>query len=379
MMLLTGFFLGAGCGGGSSTPKPDGGGDTASDVGNATDSDAGGSTGGTGGTGGAGGAAGVGGGGPASAATIFLSSGQENFVYRYSVTASADPQLSTKISVPSPAGLAVAPDGELFVGDYADSKIYRFLSPLGVPTPNGTITTSLSGPEEMRFVDSQLWVVNSDTAGSANPAALIQFGFDSNGNASVAGTLMNSLIGGNRGVTWNATTRDLYVSQCCSTYAIQHFRVAANNTATALPAITGNGLASPHGMVVMPWGEIVVANPGPYPANGGTTLLRFLVDAQGNATANGTITGNGILSPIGLALASWGELFVVNNGGVLSRFTFDSSRAAVANGMFKTAAPYLNWLAVVPGAPTSPAGDGGAMDSGTSDVTLDAASDGSHD
>jgi hypothetical protein len=172
---------------------------------------------------------------------------------------------------------------------------------------------------------------------------------------------------------WNAPSRDLYVSQCCSTYAIQHFRVAANDNATALPAITGNSLADPHGMVIMPWGELVVANAGPYPNNGGTTLLRFKIDAQGSTTANGTIAGNGILFPIGLALTLWGELFVANNAGVLSRFTFDSSHAAVPNGTFTTPAPYLNWIAIVPGAPTGSGGDGGAM--GAADAGADAAGD----
>ena len=65
------------------------------------------------------------------------------------------------------------------------------------------------------------------------------------------------------------------------------------------------------------------------------TVSRFLIDAQGNATSNGTITGNGLSSPAGLALAPWGELFVSNeNVRTISRFTFDSTHQAIANGVF---------------------------------------------
>jgi hypothetical protein len=41
-----------------------------------------------------------------------------------------------------------------------------------------------------------------------------------------------------------------------------------------------------------------------------------------------------------LAFAPWGDLFAVNQGtGTLSRFTFDSAHAVVANGTFPIPAP----------------------------------------
>ena len=85
-------------------------------------------------------------------------------------------------------------------------------------------------------------------------------------------------------------------------------------------------------MALTSWGELLVAN---YYSD---TISRFLVDAQGGATPNGTITGNGLDYPSGLALAPWGELYVGNQGsGALVRFTFDGGHAAVANGTFQTA------------------------------------------
>jgi hypothetical protein len=67
--------------------------------------------------------------------------------------------------------------------------------------------------------------------------------------------------------------------------------------------------------------------------------------------------GNGLNTPIGLAFAPWGELFIVNQGDAsISRFTFDASHAAVPNGNFKLGVSVqvtqwgVDWIAIVPGA-----------------------------
>jgi hypothetical protein len=109
---------------------------------------------------------------------------------------------------------------------------------------------------------------------------------------------------------------------------------------------TSNGLFdsggnSPHGMVFI-GNELFVANVD------SVNVARFTFtsnDASGTAVPNGTITGNGLQRPIGLAVAPWDELWVVNqglngsgnplaNGGSASRFTFDGAGNAVANGEF---------------------------------------------
>jgi len=109
---------------------------------------------------------------------------------------------------------------------------------------------------------------------------------------------------------------------------------------------------------VTTWGELFVTS------SASNVILRFQVDTQGNATANGAITGNGLNIPVGAAFTPWGELFVVSDGnGTLSRFTFDSTHAAVANGTTQIAGPTvaemggLGRILIVPGA--SSAVDGG--------------------
>jgi hypothetical protein len=315
---------------------------------------------------------------------MFLSDGISSAVYRYEVRPGADPVLNDTVTVAAPggtgiqstaAGMAMSSAGELFVADLSTGGIFRFLSPLGTPMANGSaVVTGIVNPEEIRFVDDELWVPNVTLACSTTPESIVRVAFDAQGNASAAGTVTTGSVGANRGMLWVPATRDLYLSQCDPVDAIQHYRVAADHTATALTAITGNGLYNPHGMVLTPWGELLVANAG-LAVSPGMALLRFTLDSQGNATANGTIPGNGLNLPIGLAFAPWGELFAVNQGtGTISRFTFDSAHAAVANGTFHIPGPTvpqaggLGWILIVPGA--SSAVDGGATDSAT-----DAASD----
>jgi hypothetical protein len=290
---------------------------------------------------------------------MFLHDSLNNVVYRYTISPGADPVLTTSIAVNLPGAVAVRSTGELFVTEYsAASPLSRFLSPLGTPVPNGTIANvGVRFPQEMRFVDDELWVLNSaDHACSSEAQDIVRLAFDAQGTASAVGTVQTGLVGANRGMLWNPATRDLYVSQCYPVDTIQHFRVATDHTVSTLAPITANGLSNPHGMVITSWGELLVANYGV--PSGGMTILRFLLDSQGSATANGTITGNGMNSLQGLAFAPWGELFIVNQGDAsISRFTFDASHAAVPNGNFKLGVSTqvtrwgVGWITIVPGAP----------------------------
>jgi hypothetical protein len=297
---------------------------------------------------------------------MFVPDDMAGVVYRYTVTPTADPIFSTSISVPSAVSVALSSTGELFVTSFAGETIYRFLSPFGTPTANGTITgIGLSTPSEgSAFVDDELWIANFGASD------LVRVAFSAQGSASLAGTVNN--VAECEGVYWDATSRILYVSQAYSTgINVQQYLVAPDHSVTQLTPIMA---PNPYGSVVTPWGELFVANPV------GQSLSRFSVDAQGNATANGTITGNGFNYPVSLSFAPWGELFVGNQGtGAVSRFTFDSSHNAVPNGTFQTmsgAAPNgagngsrLDWIAVYPG---SSGTEGGVTDSG---VAADAVSE----
>ena len=54
-------------------------------------------------------------------------------------------------------------------------------------------------------------------------------------------------------------------------------------------------------MAFSPWGELFVAN-----VDG--NVSRFVFDNSGNATSNGQLSGNGLCGPIGLAFSPLGRI-----------------------------------------------------------------------
>ena len=87
-------------------------------------------------------------------------------------------------------------------------------------------------------------------------------------------------------------------------------------------------------MVFSPWGEMFVTN------FDGHSVSRFFFDSGGAALPNGTITGNDLASPVGMAFSPWGELFVGNTTNQkISRFTFSETGVATANGTIAMPGP----------------------------------------
>jgi hypothetical protein len=159
----------------------------------------------------------------------------------------------------------------------------------------------------------------------------------------LTGTITTGLIGADRGILWIPTTRSLFVGQCYPVNVIQRYQVAADKSVTSGTPLPDNGISNPEGMTLSPWGEVLVPNFG----NGlggaatgpGHEILRYALDSQGNPTPNGKIEGNGLNGPCYAAFAPWGELFVLNIvDATLSRFTFDSSHAAIPHGTFQMTA-----------------------------------------
>jgi len=316
-------------------------------------------------------------GGSTSVATMFISDSLNGTVYRFNVSPGRDPVLTGKLTSASASGMAVLSTGELAVAQYTSTgDILRFRSPQTTATPNGSISgLGTSYIEWLAVVDNELWADNTAyLACSTEPESVVRISFDGQGTASAAGTVTAGLIGADRATLWDPTTRSFYVTQCSAannpsgTFYIQHFQVAADHTATPLTAITGQGLDNPHGMVITPWGELLVANAG-FASAPGKQMLRFKLDAQGNVTPNGTVDDDSLNLPIALAFAPWGELFVVNNGtATISRFTFDTAHNAKLNGTFPLAAPTqvqslgVGQILFIAGASTSV--DAGASDAG---------------
>jgi hypothetical protein len=285
----------------------------------------------------------------ATMATLFVPDDIDEVVYRYNISQGGDAVYSGAIPTSKAYAVALNAAGELFVGSYAQmGTVSRFLSPLDAPVPNGTISgVGLVYPDVMTFVDEELWVPGTAPDCGTEAATLVRLGFDAQGHASMAGTIPTGTTGATRGMAWSAATRDLYVSQCGSPGAVQHFRVANDHSLSPLSPPTSTAMYNPAGVVVSPWGELFITSEGTATTSThGNTVLRFLVDAQGNPTANGSIQGNGMDSPTGIAFAPWGELFVGNNSNQsVSRFTFDATHAASANGAFKLIAAQNNAIA----------------------------------
>ena len=189
-----------------------------------------------------------------SVATVFLSHGHNNLIYRYNVSPGTDPVLNDAIAASAPEGLAMSATGELFAAS-EDGSVLRFTAPLGAPVP-GTPLTSLgvTQPEQLAFVDDELWIPTTNYSTCDTTASKItRVAFDGTGATTVAGTVTAAgIVTAGRGVLWDGVSRTLYLGDCHSVDAIQPYHVAADKTLTAL-APTTTGLDNPHGMVLSSW------------------------------------------------------------------------------------------------------------------------------
>jgi len=124
-------------------------------------------------------------------------------------------------------------------------------------------------------------------------------------------------------------TGEVFVTQCCGVNRIDRFVFDSFGNPSANGSIFGNGLANPHGMAFNQSGELFVANPD------GASVSRFTFDSTGTAIPNGIIGGN--FGAIGVAFAPWGELFVSSHfQPAVYRWTFDQAGNAASNGSFNT-------------------------------------------
>ncbi|NVB78366.1 MAG: hypothetical protein HOV81_08240 [Kofleriaceae bacterium] len=269
-------------------------------------------------------------------ATLFVADYQAGQLHRIQLARGAEPAITLSLALPGALSPVYLPaTGELLVGELANARIDRFATPLATPMFDDAITgVGLDANiSKMAVVDGELWVTNPLGAN------VDRLAFDAAGTPSMVDAV--GVVNG-RGLVYVPATRDVFVTQCCSTNVIQHY-VFDNHVVATKEPVSDNGLNNPHGLVMLPWFELLVANAGD------SSILRFRIDGAGNATPNGVITGNGLSVPIDLALTPWGELYVTNLGtGTLSRFTFDESHTAVAGGTFAIpGAIALAWTALV--------------------------------
>ena len=278
---------------------------------------------------------------PVYAVKMFASSRQgatsTNEVYRYVSSGPTnfpssperiitDPRFNQPLG---PYGLVISPWDELFVLITSlEGTVPRLLDASTVPIPNGTIISPVYGRLNIgAFRNNELFVVNSSSG-------VLRFLISGTEPAVFNGEITGFVETAPRGLTFNPTTGELFVTQCCRESNIRRFTF--DNSGQAIPhgTITGGGLNNPHDLAFSPWGELFVAN-----ANG-NSVSRFVEGPGGNFVPNGEISGNGLNTPIGLAFSPWGELFVGNAdheaAKYISRWTFNESHTAIPNGTLAT-------------------------------------------
>ncbi|MDI1289318.1 MAG: hypothetical protein PSX37_05110, partial [bacterium] len=138
----------------------------------------------------------------------------------------------------------------------------------------------------------------------ANPGVPVFLGSDPTGGVGA----------GCRSIEFIPSSGQVIVSDCCSLNGLRRYTIAANGSLTPAGTITGNGLNTPHGMAVSPWGELFVCNINAH------TISRFLFNDQGGAVPNGVISGFGLSNPADATFRSNGELQVAGHfNGVILR------------------------------------------------------------
>lgn len=270
-------------------------------------------------------------------ATLFVGDYFANRVHRLTIARGRSPSVTLAIPLDGALSPIIMPNGELLVSEVARGVIDRFVMPLAMPAPNGLLGGLGIGSNisKMIMIDGELWAVNPT---ASNVLRLV---VEPQAGATLTGTVEGVTNG--RGILFDAGRRHLYITQCCVTNGLLRFDVAPDHSVTPKPIALILGLSNPHGMVMTPWSELLVANAAV------SSIARFKVDAAGNLTPMGSITGNNMAGPIDLVMTPWGELYVTNETNqTLSRFTFDAGHNAVAAGNFPIpSAQRLVWTAVV--------------------------------
>src|SRR5262245_15794204 len=280
--------------------------------------------------------------GPGGAADLFLVSAQgqasTNEVYRFTVAGPASPATyvltMTSPNLLQPFGVAFDASGEMFVTNRASfggtPSMARSVHPLASsPVFDSTYTDStFRFPHGITYWNGNLFVVQTSSGYSSDPGWVSRYSVQPNQPPVFLGLIPN-LGGAIRGVAVHPVTGEVFVTQCCFENRIDRYTFDSFGNPVANGSISGNGLSNPHGMAFSQSGELLVANVN------GASVSRFKFDGTGNAIPNGWITGND--GAIGVAVSPWGGLFVSSHfQPTVYRWTFDQSGNAISNGSFST-------------------------------------------
>ncbi len=264
--------------------------------------------------------------GPPLVHRLFLTDFQANTIYRFPIAEDAPPPApDLQIGLTGALTPFVLQSGELLVGELGRPQISRFAGALG-PSPTELAPITGAGLQanmgKLTQIDNELWVPLAN--GTAN--FIDRLRLDAAGTATMVGSV---LVANPRGMAFDPVGRHIYVAECCLSPTLHHFTIDELGEVTEGQATFGS-LSNPHGVVLTPWGDILVAN------FGDSSIARFARDTAGKPSFVDAIQSvNGLAQPVDMILTPWEELYVVNNGPkTISRFTFDANHALVARDSF---------------------------------------------
>lgn len=227
---------------------------------------------------------------------LFVGSEASSQVLRYdNLTGNFSAAFASTISYPE--GLALGPDGRLYVASFGTGSVLRFDIPSGnlVGTFVSAGSGGLSSPVGIAFgPDGNLYVADRTSA------SILRYD-------GVTGAFMNTFASGNGmaypdGFVFGPDGR-LYVGSRTTNKIL---RFNATTGAFVDVFASDNGLITPEGLVFGPDGLLYVAS------RGSNSILRYNV-ATGPPAAT-FASGNGLNAPIGIAFGPDGNLYAANLG-----------------------------------------------------------------
>lgn len=204
-------------------------------------------------------------------------------------------------------------------------RVFRYeIGPSGPPTLDYTFIGS-SNPIDVVFsATGEMFVSNSSTQGPGS--GWISRFLDPLGTPIANGTFNSPDF---HGPFWMGfRDGELFIAN--RSPGVMRFQLdAAGNAAASGSISTALVLDRPRGVTISHTDELLISE-----CCGTNEIQRFRFDANGNALPNGSITGNLLSNPHGMVISPWGELFVASFGNhVISRFMIGPSGNVTANGV----------------------------------------------
>lgn len=216
---------------------------------------------------------------------------------------------------------------KMFLSAYPD-KLFRYaVDASGTPVLERTVS-GLDFPVGIAFRRGEMFVVNrgplDGSPSSAERGGTVRFS-DPDGDLTRRGTVVSA---GFNQAHWAAFRgNELFVANRFPGNVLRFVFDAAGN-ATPNGTITQGLSEHVRAVQVGPTGELFVSQ-----CCSTNAITRFVLGSGGAATPNGAITGGGLSNPHDMAFSDDGELFVANfDGNSVSRFVFDAAGNATPNG-----------------------------------------------